>query len=105
MQMEQSSLKAKSLCERLKDPPAATCSSRAIAGLFPACGSKRKFDPLQDCAVGEKQRQKKSSKSSSKRSLQDRYSRSLERYPSLYPEGCTEGGVEKSRASERSVIP
>ena len=26
---------------------------RAIASLFPACGSKRKFDPLQDC-VGER---------------------------------------------------
>ena len=57
MQMEQSSSKAKSLCERLKDPP--TASTRAIASLFPACGSKKKFDPLQDCVVGERQRQKK----------------------------------------------
>ena len=51
-------MKVKSLCERLKDPP--TASSRAIASLFPACGSKRKFDPLQGCVVGERQRQKKS---------------------------------------------
>ena len=57
MQMEQSSSKAKSLCERLKDPPATT--SRAIASLFPACGSKRKFDSLQDCVAGKKHRQKK----------------------------------------------
>jgi hypothetical protein len=49
-------LKAKSLCERLKD---STPSSRAIASLFPACGAKRKFDPLQGCVVGERQRQKK----------------------------------------------
>ena len=103
MQMEQSSSKAKSLCERLKDPPATT--SRAIASLFPACGSKRKFDSLQDCVAREETSPEKSSQSSSEGSLQDCYSCSPEGYPSLYPEGYTEGGVEKSRAGERSVIP
>ena len=43
--------------KELKDPP--TASSRAIASLFPACGCKRKFDPLQGCVVGERQHQKK----------------------------------------------
>lgn len=98
MQVEQSTLKVKSLCERLKEPPTAT--SRAIASLFPACGSKGKFDPLQDCVVGERQRQKKAANPAVRGRSKTVTVVVLKDIPRSIPKG----GVEKSRAGERSAI-
>ena len=66
MDQDQASSRAKNLCEKLRNPSAA--SSRAISSLFPACGSqrKRKFNPLEECVVGEQQRRKKAANPSVK---------------------------------------
>ena len=66
MDQDQASSRAKHLCEMLRNPSAA--SSRDISSLFPACGSqrKRKFNPLDECVVGEEQRRKKAANPSVK---------------------------------------
>ena len=56
---------AKRLCKSLRKPSEA--HAKALACLFPACSSARKFDPHEECVAAESHRRKKATGKRSKR--------------------------------------